>query len=131
MSHEIRTPLNCIIGLSSLLLDTKLTAAQAASMRMISTSGDLLLTVVNDVLDFAKLQSGNVNIDIRRTNLQETLDAVVHSIDNTARERNITVKTTYDATVPGFLKTDGPRLQQILYNLLGNAIKFSRDGGSG
>jgi signal transduction histidine kinase/CheY-like chemotaxis protein len=129
MSHEIRTPLNGIIGLSSLLMDTKLTAAQEDSLRMIATSGDLLLTVVNDVLDFSKLQSGNVNIDIRQTNLQETLDAVVHSIDNIARERNVTVKTTYDATVPGFLETDGRRLQQILYNLLGNAIKFSRDGG--
>jgi signal transduction histidine kinase/CheY-like chemotaxis protein len=129
MSHEIRTPLNGIIGLSSLLLDTKLTAAQEDSLRMIGTSGDLLLTVVNDVLDFSKLQSGNVEIDIRRTNLQETLDAVVHSIDNVAKERNITIKTTYHATVPGFLETDGRRLQQILYNLLGNAIKFSRDGG--
>jgi CheY-like chemotaxis protein len=96
---------------------------------MIVTSGDLLLTVVNDVLDFSKLQSGNVEIDIRQTNLQETLDTVVHSIDSTARDRNITVKTTYDATVPEFLETDGPRLQQILYNLLGNAIKFSGDGG--
>jgi signal transduction histidine kinase/CheY-like chemotaxis protein len=129
MSHEIRTPLNGIIGLSSLLLDTKLTAAQEDSLRMIATSGDLLLTVVNDVLDFAKLQSGNVNIDIRQTNLQETLDAVVHAIENIARERNVTVKTIYDATVPGLLETDGRRLQQILYNLLGNAIKFSKDGG--
>lgn len=129
MSHEIRTPLNCIMGLSSLLQETKLNAYQQDSLKMIVTSGDLLLTVVNDVLDYSKLESGNVEINIQRSNLQETLDAVVHSIGQKALQKNLTLRTFYGCNVPEFIDTDKQRLQQILYNLLGNATKFSKEGG--
>jgi signal transduction histidine kinase len=129
MSHEIRTPLNCIIGLSSLLQqETELSAMQADSLNMIVNSGDLLLTVVNDVLDYSKLESGNVAIEIRRSNLQETLNSFVHSIETKARAKQLTVRTFYDMALPEFVTTDGRRLQQIMYNLLGNAIKFSEEG---
>ena len=119
--------MNCIIGLSSLLLETPLNPGQEEALRMIVSSGDLLLTVVNDVLDFSRLETGNVDIDIRKENLQDTLNTVLRSIETKASEKNISLVMECDTSVPKYMDTDGRRLQQILYNLLGNAVKFSKE----
>jgi signal transduction histidine kinase/CheY-like chemotaxis protein len=115
-------------GMSSLLMQTKMTLMQEESMLMIITSGDLLLAIVNDVLDYAKLETENVEIDIKRSNLQDTLSSVIHSIEMKAHSTQL-VKPLFDVTLPEYVHIDSRRLQQILFNLLGNAIKFSRKDG--
>ena len=82
--------------MSSLLQETELKPSQQESVGMIIASGDLLLTVVNDVLDYSKLESGNVDITIKESNLQETLNAVVHSIETKSKSKGLTVRTYYD-----------------------------------
>jgi CheY-like chemotaxis protein len=107
-----------------------LSEKQRDAIRMIITSGELLCAVVNDILDFSKLESGNVVIEIRPTSLQETLDSVVNSIEHKAKAKQLKFRTNYSPALPHCIETDGNRLQQILYNLLGNATKFSETGGS-
>ena len=128
MSHEIRTPLNCIVGMSSLLLEDSLSMdpMHAESIRMINTSGELLKAVVDDVLDYAKLESGSFEVDIKPTSLQFTLDSVAHSISQKLQEKNIRLRTFYSPTLPDTMETDSRRLQQVLFNLLGNSAKFSK-----
>lgn len=125
-----RTPLNCIIGLSSLMQEsTSLDQKQAEYLQMMVSSGELLQRVVNDVLDYSKLEAGKVVVEIQQSSLQDALNAVVRSIETNALSRNVSVETHYDYTVGEFFATDSRRLQQILYNLLGNSIKFSSEEG--
>ena len=107
--------------------ETPLDSMQRESLEMMVMSGDLLMAVVNDCLDYSKLESGNVDIDISRTNLQEMLDSVVWPMQTKARNRDIAVDTTYDVSLPLTMQTDSRRVQQVLYNLLGNAVKFSKE----
>ena len=102
---------------------------QKECMQMIVSSGDLLLTVVNDVLDYSRLESGNVETVVRPSSLQELLNSVVHSIEARGRSKNLSVRTLYDPALPELLTTDSRRLQQILFNILGNAVKFSNEDG--
>lgn len=133
MSHEIRTPLNCIVGLSSLMLTEEdfdpLTTKE--NLQMIHSSADLLNAVVDDVLDYAKMESGSVfQVDIRSTDLQNTVASVLHAMRQKSASKNVLIVTHFGTTLPTLVETDPRRLQQVLYNLLGNACKFSKQGGT-
>ena len=118
--------MNCIVGMSSLLLESpELHTELIDSVRMIVESGDLLCAVVNDVLDYSRLESGNVDIEIDQFDLPLTLSTVVDTIRCKGNEKHVAVNPQYSSDIPQFVETDGRRLQQILYNLMGNALKFS------
>lgn len=121
VSHiaSLSSALNCIIGMSSLLQETNLDPMQEESVKMIVTSGQLLSTCVDDVLDFSKLEAGKVEVVIREINLQETLNSVVHSIETKCLSKGLRLCTNFDdPTIPEMVTTDSRRLQQILFNLL-------------
>jgi hypothetical protein len=113
--------------MSSLLLDDAddMEPMHADSIQMINTSGELLKAVVDDVLDYAKLESGSFEVDIKEANLQSTLNSVVHSMSEKVREKNVRLRLDYSPFLPEIVETDSRRLQQVLFNLLGNAGKFS------
>ena len=129
MSHEIRTPLNCVIGMASVLQQSKLSSMQNEAVEMIVNSGDLLLAIINDVLDYSKYETENVNVNLQSSSLQDTITLVLNSIASKALPAQ-TVRSFFDAVIPEQIYTDSRRLQQILFNLLGNAIKFSPDDGT-
>jgi len=130
-SHEIRTPLNCIVGLSHLLTGDVLPEEHRDSMDMIATSSELLLAVVNDVLDYSKLETepgGILQTQIEPTILSQHLNTVVTSFATAVAAANLEIRYTLHDNVPDVMETDGRRLQQILYNLLGNSVKFGKTG---
>ena len=122
-------PLNCILGMSGLLLqegdaDKSLSPMQRESMQMIVASGDLLLTVVNDVLDYSKLETGNVDINPRLQNLQEMLNALIHSMEMKDHQQRVSIQTHLDPKVPEFVTMDSQRIQQILCTFCVHKILF-------
>jgi len=120
MSHEIRTPLNCIVGLSSLMEDSGLKPSQQESIGMIASSSRLLQSIVDDVLDYSKLQSGNAEVDIKKTDIQKVVADLVNSMRASviAKKRNVKIRTRFHPSVFRFVDTDGRRLLQILFNLV-------------
>lgn len=132
MCHEIRTPLNGIIGMTNILLDddsSSLAPVHAQSIQMISDCGDLLLAIINDVLDFSRMQCGSTAIQCTSCSVQDTVEKVVRLLQPVACNKNVQLHSTYSAEIPSFIQMDGRRLQQILFNLLGNAVKFSESNG--
>ncbi len=128
LSHEFRTPLNGVLGMARLLEGTKLTEEQRAYVSALHDSGEHLLTLVNDVLDFAKLGAGRVVLHPGPTRLDALLQGVSELLSPRARERGLEIAwaTTGD---PGVINADEGRLRQILLNFAGNAVKFTEAGG--
>jgi PAS domain S-box-containing protein len=129
VSHEIRTPLNAIVGLTDLIIqDENLTPALIENIKSIKYSSDHLLSVINDVLDFSKLEAGRVQIDKTEFDLHNLVRESAQTINFKAKEKGIAVNISLGAEVPRILIGDPSRLRQILLNLIGNAIKFTIEG---
>ena len=128
MSHEIRTPMNGVLGILSLLKETKLTKDQSHLVNTASTSGELLLSIINDILDFSRMEANTLILEQKTFSLQECIHSTIDSFEPSANAKNIQLVTPYQPDQPVMVVGDVHRFQQILLNLIGNAIKFTSEG---
>jgi two-component system sensor histidine kinase/response regulator len=128
MSHEIRTPMHGVLGMAELLEKSSLNDAQESQVKIILNSGSLLATIINDTLDFSKLQSGLVTLEFIPFNLEHTIHDVMTLLAASIQYDYLELVLDYPVDVARHFKGDPARIRQILNNLLGNAIKFTEQG---
>ena len=128
MSHEIRTPMNAIIGFTKVFLKTELTAKQKEFLLAIKMSGDAMIVLINDILDLAKVDSGQMTFEKTPFKLALSITSMLHLFETKVQEKNLKLNNIYDTAIPEVVVGDAIRLNQIILNLVSNAVKFTTDG---
>ncbi len=128
ISHEVRTPMNAVIGMTHLLLDTHLTPEQLELVETVRTSGDAFLKLIDDILDFSRIEAGELALEVEEFELRETIEAAVNKVIPRAIAKNLDINSRIEGQLPNKLLGDVKRLRQILDHLLDNAVKFTEIG---
>jgi len=128
MSHEIRTPLNAIIGFSELLNKTDVSSKQKNYLESITLGGNTLLSIINDILDISKIEAGKIEIQYEEVSLVSIINDIKTMFEQKIKEKDLSLVINMDETLPEAIKIDEIRLRQILFNIVGNALKFTHKG---